>query len=135
MESEISSKYSFVLYPSTLHMNQPFSEVWFDEFGIMDIIKSIFGNVQNLSGEIAAMNDSFVGVVVPLTAVPATVSESSDEGIGSMSPEPVAIITNTSVISGLDNGDPSREMIELRVQLDRERRLRMHLEDQVWYFG
>jgi hypothetical protein len=26
-------------------------------------------------------------------------------------------------------------MIELRVQLDRERRLRMHLEDQVWYFG
>lgn len=79
------------------------------------------------------MNDSFVGVVVPLTAVPATVSESSDEGIGSMSPEPVAIITNTSVssISGLDNGDPSREMIELRVQLDRERRLRMHLEDQV----
>lgn len=80
------------------------------------------------------MNDSFVGVVVPLTAVPATVSESSDEGIGSMSPEPVAIITNTSVstISGLDSGDPSREMIELRVQLDRERRLRMHLEDQVW---
>jgi len=71
------------------------------------------------------------GVVVPLTAVPATVSESSDEGIGSMSPEPVAIITNTSVISGLDSGDPSREMIELRVQLDRERRLRMHLEDQV----
>jgi hypothetical protein len=50
-----------------------------------------------------------------------------------MSPEPVAIITNTPVssISGLDNGDPSREMIELRVQLDRERRLRMHLEDQV----
>ncbi|PNF42499.1 hypothetical protein B7P43_G08751 [Cryptotermes secundus] len=50
-----------------------------------------------------------------------------------MSPEPVAIITNTTVsnIGGLDNGDPSREMIELRVQLDRERRLRMHLEDQV----
>ncbi|KAJ9578483.1 hypothetical protein L9F63_005303, partial [Diploptera punctata] len=69
-------------------------------------------------------------VVVPLTAVPTTVSESSDEGIGSMSPEPVAIIANTSV-AALDNGDPSREMIELRVQLDRERRLRMHLEDQV----
>jgi transcription factor AP-4 len=99
-----------------------------------DIIRSIYGNVQNLSDESDSMNDSFVGVVVPLTAVPATVSESSDEGIGSMSPEPVAIITNTSVISGLDNGDPSREMIELRVQLDRERRLRMHLEDQVWYF-
>lgn len=83
------------------------------------------------------MNDAFTGVVVPVTAVPATVSESSDEGIGSMSPEPVAIIANTSVssISGLDNGDPSREMIELRVQLDRERRLRMHLEDQVWMFG
>lgn len=78
----------------------------------------------------------FTGVVVPLTAVPATVSESSDEGIGSMSPEPVAIVTNTSVstISGLDSGDPSREMIELRVQLDRERRLRMHLEDQVSHF-
>ncbi|PSN44135.1 hypothetical protein C0J52_15672, partial [Blattella germanica] len=74
-------------------------------------------------------------VVVPLTAVPATVSESSDEGIGSMSPEPVAIIANTNgnatVIPVLDNGDPSREMIELRVQLDRERRLRMHLEDQI----
>ncbi|GFG38358.1 hypothetical protein Cfor_05703, partial [Coptotermes formosanus] len=83
--------------------------------------------------EVAVMNDAFTGVVVPVTAVPATVSESSDEGIGSMSPEPVAIIANTSVssISGLDNGDPSREMIELRVQLDRERRLRMHLEDQV----
>jgi hypothetical protein len=53
-----------------------------------------------------------------------------------MSPEPVAIITNTSVssIGGLDSGDPSREMIELRVQLDRERRLRMHLEDQVSQF-
>lgn len=72
-------------------------------------------------------------VVIPLTAVPATVSESSDEGIGSMSPEPVAIIANASVtnIGGLENADPSREMIELRVQLDRERRLRMHLEDQV----
>jgi len=79
------------------------------------------------------ISDAFIGVVVPLTAVPATVSESSDEGIGSMSPEPVAIVSNTSVssISGLDTGDPSREMIELRVQLDRERRLRMHLEDQV----
>jgi len=113
-------------------MKQPCSEMWFDEFGVMDIIRSIICNVQNLSDEIAAMNDSFIGVVVPLTAVPTTVSESSDEGIGSMSPEPVAIITNTSVISGLDSGDPSREMIELRVQLDRERRLRMHLEDQVW---
>jgi transcription factor AP-4 len=79
----------------------------------------------------------FTGVVVPLTAVPATVSESSDEGIGSMSPEPVAIVTNTPVpnISALDSGDPSREMIELRVQLDRERRLRMHLEDQVPQFS
>lgn len=112
-------------------MKQPCSEMWFGEFRMMGIIRSVICNVQNLSDEIAAMNDSFVGVVVPLTAVPATVSESSDEGIGSMSPEPVAIVTNTSVISGLDNGDPSREMIELRVQLDRERRLRMHLEDQV----
>lgn len=50
------------------------------------------------------------------------VNESSDEGIGSMSPEP------------LDDHGPEllrREMIELRVQLDRERRLRMQLEDQV----
>ncbi|KDR24214.1 Transcription factor AP-4, partial [Zootermopsis nevadensis] len=72
-------------------------------------------------------------VVVPLTAVPATVSESSDEGIGSMSPEPVAVASNASVatINSLDGGDPSREMIDLRVQLDRERRLRMQLEDQV----
>lgn len=74
--------------------------------------------------------------MVPLTAVPATVSESSDEGIGSMSPEPVAVASNASVatINSLDGGDPSREMIDLRVQLDRERRLRMQLEDQVWRF-
>ncbi|XP_067009719.1 transcription factor AP-4 isoform X2 [Anabrus simplex] len=67
-------------------------------------------------------------VVVPLTAVPVTVSESSDEGIGSMSPEPVSIISTSSLHV---DSDHSREMIELRVQLDRERKLRMHLEDQV----
>lgn len=55
------------------------------------------------------------------------VSESSDEGIGSMSPEPVQVVSS----GGGSEQDPSREMIELRVQLDRERRVRLHLEDQV----
>ncbi|XP_063222706.1 transcription factor AP-4 isoform X2 [Bacillus rossius redtenbacheri] len=59
-------------------------------------------------------------VVVPVTSVPC---ESSDEGIGSMSPEPV-----TAAALAADHG---HEMIELRMQLDRERRRRMHAEEQL----
>lgn len=72
-----------------------------------------------------------------------TVSESSDEGIGSMSPEPVAMIAaainNTgsvspTIITGVDepsSANSNNDLIELRLQLDRERGLRMILEDQV----
>ncbi|XP_071455088.1 dendritic arbor reduction protein 1, partial [Hetaerina americana] len=55
----------------------------------------------------------------------ASESSSADEGIGSMSPEP----PEDAATNGPDI--PRREMIDLRMQLDRERRLRMHLEDQV----
>ncbi|GLH00911.1 Uncharacterized protein GBIM_07168 [Gryllus bimaculatus] len=47
-----------------------------------------------------------------------------DEGIGSMSPEP-------SSATIIENPDHAREMVELRVQLGRERKLRMDLEEQV----
>lgn len=72
------------------------------------------------------------------------VSESSDEGIGSMSPEPVAMIasgmnstggSSPTIITGVDvdanNANNNSDLIELRLQLDRERGLRMILEDQV----
>lgn len=49
---------------------------------------------------------------------------SADEGIGSMSPEP-------SSATMLESADHAREMVELRVQLGRERKLRMDLEEQV----
>ncbi|XP_066600398.1 uncharacterized protein crp [Prorops nasuta] len=64
------------------------------------------------------------GVVVSL---PMHVSESGDEGLGSMSPEPLSVITVTteghSVVSG--------EVSELRRQLERERHTRMQLEKQL----
>ncbi|XP_046388529.1 bromodomain-containing protein 4 isoform X2 [Ischnura elegans] len=61
----------------------------------------------------------------PGAALCASESSSADEGIGSMSPEPPE--------DAATNGPEMlrREMIDLRMQLDRERRLRMHLEDQV----
>lgn len=52
------------------------------------------------------------------------ISESSDEGLGSMSPEPVNIM-QVSVVNQPDSA------VELRRQLDRERNLRVLLEDQV----
>ncbi|KAF4517343.1 hypothetical protein B566_EDAN011730 [Ephemera danica] len=53
------------------------------------------------------------------------VNESSaDEGIGSMSPEPVDVSDQSPEAL-------RKEMIELRMQLDRERRLRLQLEEQV----
>jgi transcription factor AP-4 len=55
------------------------------------------------------------------------VSESGDEGLGSMSPEPLSVITvsadgHASVASG--------EVAELKRQLERERVARAHLEKQ-----
>ncbi|XP_075224780.1 transcription factor cropped isoform X2 [Lycorma delicatula] len=81
------------------------------------------------------------GVVVSMTP-----NESSDEGAagGILSPEPIAIVTGSGVtgagssptiITSMDveNNAASNpaDLIELRVQLDRERGLRMILEDQV----
>ncbi|KAK6621221.1 hypothetical protein RUM43_011527 [Polyplax serrata] len=70
----------------------------------------------------------------------AIVCESADEGIGSMSPEPASgnplltanNTTNTVAIEG-DSGNEilRRDIIDLRLQLDRERRLRMHLEEKL----
>lgn len=70
------------------------------------------------------------------------ISESSDEGItGSISPEPVAIVTagsgttgSPTIITSMDmetTPASNPDLIDLRVQLDRERGLRMILEDQV----
>lgn len=47
-------------------------------------------------------------------------SESSDEGLGSMSPEPVALVLPAAA-----------ELMELRRQLEHERSVRMHLEEQI----
>ncbi|CAB3375532.1 Hypothetical predicted protein [Cloeon dipterum] len=65
-------------------------------------------------------------IVISSNGVVCVNESSADEGIGSMSPEP----------NLLDGGEPSvdalrKEMIELRMQLDRERRLRLQLEEQV----
>nr|XP_018917464.1 PREDICTED: helix-loop-helix protein 11-like isoform X2 [Bemisia tabaci] len=69
------------------------------------------------------------------------ISESSDEGIGPMSPEPltlanpgaVTVTTSLPITAVKDEAQASnaQEMMELRVQLDRERGLRMILEDQI----
>lgn len=50
------------------------------------------------------------------------VSESSDEGLGSMSPEPVALVGVLTT---------TQEVLELRRQLERERSVRQHLEEQI----
>lgn len=73
-----------------------------------------------------------------------TPNESSDEGAGGiLSPEPIAIVTGSAVnpagspptiITGMDvdnNSATNSDLIDLRVQLDRERGLRLILEDQV----
>ncbi|XP_003703229.1 transcription factor cropped isoform X2 [Megachile rotundata] len=64
------------------------------------------------------------GVVVSL---PMHVSESGDEGLGSMSPEPLSVITVTTEGHSVVNS----EVVELRRQLERERHARMHLEKQM----
>lgn len=55
------------------------------------------------------------------------VSESGDEGLGSMSPEPLSVITVTTEGHSVVNSEVS----ELRRQLDRERHARLHLEKQM----
>ncbi|KAG7203817.1 hypothetical protein KM043_013832 [Ampulex compressa] len=64
------------------------------------------------------------GVVVSL---PMHVSESGDEGLGSMSPEPLSVITVTTEGHSVVNS----EVVELRRQLERERHARLHLEKQM----
>ncbi|XP_014477373.1 PREDICTED: helix-loop-helix protein 11 isoform X1 [Dinoponera quadriceps] len=64
------------------------------------------------------------GVVVNL---PMHVSESGDEGLGSMSPEPLSVITVTTEGHSVVNSEVS----ELRRQLDRERHARLLLEKQM----
>ncbi|KAK2589211.1 hypothetical protein KPH14_002018 [Odynerus spinipes] len=64
------------------------------------------------------------GVVVSL---PVHVSESGDEGLGSMSPEPLSVITVTTE----GHSVVSSEVVELRRQLERERHARLHLEKQM----
>ncbi|XP_026275022.1 helix-loop-helix protein 11 isoform X2 [Frankliniella occidentalis] len=72
----------------------------------------------------------------PVTVVPAPISESSDEGIGSMSPEPVSMsATGGTTVPSAEQDSASellrRELIDLRQHLERERRIRLLLEDQV----
>lgn len=66
----------------------------------------------------------FSGVVVSL---PMHVSESGDEGLGSMSPEPLSVITVTTEGHSVVNS----EVVELRRQLERERHTRLRLEKQM----
>ncbi|XP_011501178.1 PREDICTED: helix-loop-helix protein 11 [Ceratosolen solmsi marchali] len=65
------------------------------------------------------------GVVVSL---PVHVSESGDEGLGSMSPEPLSVIT---VSADGHASVASSEVAELKRQLERERVTRAHLEKQM----
>lgn len=72
----------------------------------------------------------------PVTVVPAPISESSDEGIGSMSPEPVSMgATGGTIVPTAEQESASellrRELMDLRLHLERERRIRLVLEDQV----
>lgn len=55
------------------------------------------------------------------------VSESGDEGLGSMSPEPVSVITVTTEGHSVVNPDVE----QLKRQLEKERHARMHLEKQM----
>ncbi|XP_012254168.1 helix-loop-helix protein 11 [Athalia rosae] len=64
------------------------------------------------------------GVVV---SVPMHVNESGDEGLGSMSPEPLSVIT----VSAEAHAVSSSEVAELRRQLERERRARLRSEEQM----
>lgn len=62
-----------------------------------------------------------------MVSLPMHVSESGDEGLGSMSPEPLSVITVTTEGHSVVNS----EVVELRRQLERERHARLHLEKQM----
>jgi len=55
------------------------------------------------------------------------VSESGDEALGNVSPEPLSVITVTTEGHSVVNS----EVVELRRQLERERHTRLHLEKQM----
>lgn len=69
-------------------------------------------------------NFYFLGVVVSL---PVHVSESGDEGLGSMSPEPLSVIT----MSADGHAATTAEVADLKRQLERERHGRLVLEKQM----
>lgn len=67
--------------------------------------------------------------------LPIHVSESGDEGLGSMSPEPLSVMTVStdghSIVNSNNNVNINAEIIELRRQLERERNQRLNLEKQL----
>ncbi|XP_051174846.1 apoptotic chromatin condensation inducer in the nucleus [Leptopilina boulardi] len=69
------------------------------------------------------------GVVV---GIPPTAQHlNDDEGLGSMSPEPLSAVTAAALITVDHPHSSSNEIIELRRQLERERQARHHLEKQL----
>lgn len=60
----------------------------------------------------------------------AVLSETSDDVAGSVSPEPITIVSVTS-LSGAVNVSPNSELADLHLKLERERHVRMALEDRV----
>lgn len=92
-------------------------------------------------GEVVTGNDVSGGVAIKkrkLTdnvASMQTVSDSSDEGLGSMSPEPMTLLTaanvKQAVTANLIAQSAAKELYELKKQLEKERRLRTMLEDEL----
>ncbi|XP_046610683.1 helix-loop-helix protein 11 isoform X3 [Neodiprion virginianus] len=62
-----------------------------------------------------------------VVSLPMQVNESGDEGLGSMSPEPLSVITVSADAHSVSSSDVS----ELRRQLERERRARVRVEEQM----
>lgn len=65
-----------------------------------------------------------------------TISDSSDEGLGSMSPEPTVLTTVSSAISTKQNPAPGngKEFIDLKNMLENERRKNLALEERLRQF-
>lgn len=74
---------------------------------------------QHEGGELPPKKRKQTEVILPTIS-----AESSDEGLGSMSPEPVSIM-QVNVVK------PHESSTELKRQLDRERNIRMVLENQI----
>lgn len=66
-----------------------------------------------------------------------TISDSSDEGLGSMSPEPMTLLNAAGATVAVNNKaqillqQNTKEMVELKEQLYKERRLRTMLEEEL----